>query len=463
LGSGNRIDELPQHPANTSNIKSYGELSVSSEAMTADPMPPTADAPEPPPRPQTLNAEVIAAAREAAAAADLPFEVWLNNAIMQQVARNGPAQAAELAAEPSLARQLENARAAAQREEVSLTDWLNRAILSHCSKPASLPADVPAAGVKVTGRRSGSRWGAYGSRISEVTGVAVVLFIAIGIWALPQVAPPKQVTSAAVDGAPPAREAEARRSDTGVPPALEDSGIARPSQRAEAAPGLPIGEDKAPLPESADGEVSKTALRDMPRPPSAHLDWYRRAAEAGNAEAQYTLAELHLKGEGVTKDFAAAVDLFRRSGERGLARSQYALGLLYARGLGVEKSDVDAVLWWQRAADQGHLAAVAQVGLALLRGQGVERNLDAARKMLLRAAEGDEVNAQFALARLYEQGESVAKDPVLAMKWFILAAEQAHPLATQKVEELTTTLPREHQERATEMVSEHYRRFRRRG
>ena len=66
------------------------------------------------------------------------------------------------------------------------------------------------------------------------------------------------------------------------------------------------------------------------------------------------------------------------------------------------------------------------------------------------------------LGRIYEKGIGTKKDLVVAMKWFILAAEQAHPQATQKVEELSTTLPRDLQERATELVSEHYRRFRKR-
>jgi TPR repeat protein len=82
--------------------------------------------------------------------------------------------------------------------------------------------------------------------------------------------------------------------------------------------------------------------------------------------------------------------------------------------------------------------------------------------MLERAAELDEPNAQYTLCRVYEKGIGTKKDQVLAMKWCILAAEQAHPQATQKVEEYSTAMPRDLQERATELVSEHYRRFRKR-
>jgi len=170
-----------------------------------------------------------------------------------------------------------------------------------------------------------------------------------------------------------------------------------------------------------------------------------------------------LKGDGVPKSYPAAAQMFRRAADKGnLARAQYALGLLYQRGLGVAKSDVEAVLWWQKAADQSLMPAITWVGLSLLEGRGIQKDEEAARKMLERAAEGDEPNAQYTLGRIYEKGLGAKKDAIVAMKWFILAAEQAHPQATQKVEELSTTLPRDLQERATELVSEHYRRFRKR-
>jgi TPR repeat protein len=165
----------------------------------------------------------------------------------------------------------------------------------------------------------------------------------------------------------------------------------------------------------------------------------------------------------VPRSFPAAAQMLRRAAEKGnLARAQYALGLLYQRGLGVPKNEVEAVLWWQRAADQNFSAAITYVGIALLDGKGIQKDEEAARKMLERAADLDEPNAQYTLCRVYERGIGTKKDQVLAMKWCILAAEQAHPQATQKVEEFSTTMPRDLQERATERVSEHYRNNRKR-
>lgn len=333
--------------------------------------------------------------------------------------------------------------------------------------------------------------------------LAVLVLIAGGIWALPYVMksrsgemaeavtePPKTETAALPGDTKPAEPPKGEAPKTSTPPAVKPPETAKPpettkpaeppaatppstrppppkpSDRADATP-TPPGKTESkpaekPLPDTTD-DLAKVPAKDMPKPASAHVDWYRKAADAENAEAQYALAELYLKGDGVGRDYRVAAQLFRRAAEKGnLARAQYALGLLYQRGLGVPKNDVEAVLWWQKAADQSFMPAITWVGLSLLEGRGIQKDEEAARKMLERAAEGDEPNAQYTLGRIYEKGIGTRKDPVMAMKWFILAAEQAHPQATQKVEELSTSLPRDLQERATELVSEHYRRFRKR-
>ncbi len=96
-----------------------------------------------------------------------------------------------------------------------------------------------------------------------------------------------------------------------------------------------------------------------------------------------------------------------------------------------------------------------------MRGKGIQKDVDAALRLLERAAELDEPNAQYTLCRVYEKGIGTRKDFVLAMKWCILAAEQAHPQATQKINEFSTTMPRDLQESARDLVREHYERFRR--
>lgn len=383
-------------------------------------------------------------------------------------------------------------------EASSVRDVLSRA--GH-SKTLAAPAAASAAAPKRR-RSTGPLWAALG----------ILTLVAAGIWAwplvqkqlregtntaapatepaktdtaaLPDMGPSKPAEPAKPDAAPPAKPEIAKAPEAKPPatpkppetakapePAKPPAAPAKPAEKADALPGAMPAKppeakpaEKAPLPDAApETDLSRVPAKDMPKPPGAHVDWYKKAAEADNADAQYVLGELYLKGDGVKRSFPAAAQMFRRAAEKGnLARAQYALGLLYQRGLGVPKNDVEAVLWWQKAADQNFSAAITYVGIALLEGKGIQKDEEASRKMLERAAELDEPNAQYTLCRVYEKGIGTRKDLVLAMKWCILAAEQAHPQATQKVEEFSTAMPRDMQERATELVSEHYRRFRKR-
>ena len=89
-------------------------------------------------------------------------------------------------------------------------------------------------------------------------------------------------------------------------------------------------------------------------------NWYRRAAEQGLAPAQYQLGLRYAKGDGVTKDFAAAVGWYRRAAQQGVAFAQFNLGVRYANGQGVERDVVLAYVWFSLAA-QGLLGEEADV------------------------------------------------------------------------------------------------------
>ena len=82
------------------------------------------------------------------------------------------------------------------------------------------------------------------------------------------------------------------------------------------------------------------------------LVWFRRAAEQGDANAQYNLGVAYETGRGVTQDAAEAVRWFRTAAERGSASAQFALGDLYTRGAGVAQDNVTAYMWLSLAASQ---------------------------------------------------------------------------------------------------------------
>ena len=65
--------------------------------------------------------------------------------------------------------------------------------------------------------------------------------------------------------------------------------------------------------------------RGIPQDLEAAVAWYRRAAEAGYAMAQYNLASMLAEGEGCERDLAAAREWLRRSVAGGY---EYAEGLV---------------------------------------------------------------------------------------------------------------------------------------
>jgi len=90
------------------------------------------------------------------------------------------------------------------------------------------------------------------------------------------------------------------------------------------------------------------------------IEAWRPLAEAGDLEAQVSLAEFYLNGLGVAADPAAAVAWYRRAAEAGDPVAQLNLGDFYARGLGAASDPVEAFVWFDLAAQQGKRWAAAR-------------------------------------------------------------------------------------------------------
>ena len=74
-----------------------------------------------------------------------------------------------------------------------------------------------------------------------------------------------------------------------------------------------------------------------------------KAAEQGNAEAQFSLGNMYAEGHGVPQDDQQAVSWFRKAAEQGFAPAQVNLGVMYAQGQGVERDLVEAHKWFNIA------------------------------------------------------------------------------------------------------------------
>ena len=158
---------------------------------------------------------------------------------------------------------------------------------------------------------------------------------------------------------------------------------------------------------------------------------YRKAAEAGNASAQFELGKCYDSGIGVEKNTVEAVKWYRKAADQGFANAQYYLGFCYEHGRGVEINATEAVQWYRKATEQGNAEAQNALAECYKKGIGVvQDDAESAKwhrqafESYHKAAEQGDMESQYQLAVAYQHGEDVKHDSVEAVKWYRKAAEQ---------------------------------------
>ena len=95
------------------------------------------------------------------------------------------------------------------------------------------------------------------------------------------------------------------------------------------------------------------------------------AAAQDDDTALTLLAALHHRGEGVPKDTQRAIELYARAAELGNAEAQFNLGNIYLLGEGVKADESWALTYYRQAAAQGHELAARNMS-ELYRAAGLE-------------------------------------------------------------------------------------------
>jgi S1-C subfamily serine protease len=174
------------------------------------------------------------------------------------------------------------------------------------------------------------------------------------------------------------------------------------------------------------------------RDPKEGLKWLSKAAEQGNADAQYTLGTLYSLPPqfsdlyGVATDYAEALKWLRIAAAQGHAGAQESLGGMYELGQGVAKDDAEAVRWYLKAARQGDASAEFFLAQHFLNGTGVSRNPIEAGKWYRKAAEQGHAPAELMLGVMYANGDGMLKDEIEALAWFNVCA--SNPFFKEAVE-----------------------------
>ena len=204
-------------------------------------------------------------------------------------------------------------------------------------------------------------------------------------------------------------------------------------------------------------------------------EWFARAVKQNHKYAQYSLAGLYYRGQGVEQDYRQARNLYRCSAVqenpyasyelakmyrdgigaepdeqqaatyfeaafRGFLaleskshddKLQYRLGQMFYTGTGTKKEETKAVEFWQKAARLGN--ANAQYSLAshwLKTGTG---DLQQALEWIQKAAEGENTAAMYSLGKLYLEGQVVPPDIKRAIELLEKAALKEHDYAAYRL------------------------------
>lgn len=168
------------------------------------------------------------------------------------------------------------------------------------------------------------------------------------------------------------------------------------------------------------------------------LKWLRKAAEQGYSPAQYRLGYMYLEGCRLPMDHAQALAWFHKADESDSnPNAQYFISLMYLRGTGVPMDDSMRVAWLRKAADGGHAEAQYYLGSLYDRGSGdLPKDMAKAVALYRQSAEQEHPYGEFTLGLLHEYGRGVPKDNEEAIRWYRRAAEHGEEAAHEKLSEM---------------------------
>ena len=171
--------------------------------------------------------------------------------------------------------------------------------------------------------------------------------------------------------------------------------------------------------------------------PDEGLKWLELCCEKKNARAQYQLAVLYQKGDGVPQDEIKAQSLYsealagflEQEKETPTAYVQYQIAGMYKHGNGTEQDDKKAFQWYMEAAESGHPHAAFCTARAYYEGTGTEQSYPDAVKWYQKAADGGDAHAIYALGRMYRDGIGMELNSEKAYQYFLAAAKSEHKFA----------------------------------
>jgi TPR repeat protein len=160
-------------------------------------------------------------------------------------------------------------------------------------------------------------------------------------------------------------------------------------------------------------------------------------------EAVVPVAKAYDKGLGVDQDKTEAIKWYKKAADAGETEAEWRLGVKYNVGDGVDIDMQKALQWYVKAANTpkefgiivlpGVAEAQRNIGYLYRDGEGVAKDAQEAFGWFMKAAETGDSTSQCEVAKAYNTGIGVLQDSQKAFIWYQKAAYQGNKLAQQKV------------------------------
>jgi TPR repeat protein len=154
------------------------------------------------------------------------------------------------------------------------------------------------------------------------------------------------------------------------------------------------------------------------------MQWFRKAADQGNAVAQERIGAMYRHGKGINQSDKDAIFWLQKSAEQGNADAEYTLGEMYWSGRignNFKLQQQEAMKWLLKAAEQENFAAQRLIGKTYLSGRGFDKDFSKAEAWLERSADHGDIEAMTALGGIYWSGKGGPADKAKAYAWYLQA------------------------------------------
>ncbi len=163
--------------------------------------------------------------------------------------------------------------------------------------------------------------------------------------------------------------------------------------------------------------------------PEEYFERMLPLAKGGLVPAQVKVAEALFHGKGTPLDREAAVEWYRKAADAGDPSAQASMGYCLFNGLGCEKNRDEAFAWYERGARQNDPNAIHGLAYSYLHGYGVKKDAKRGFELAMKAAENNHVPSLRLVGECYLATNGtlgVEYNRELGLQWVRKAAEQGN-------------------------------------